>query len=80
MEDYIFGIKLKVSQLLGGQSVTYIPLNHEDLYEVVEEIMGMHPKDMDAVQMQTPDPKRIDVTMCSLDAWKKNNIDAQIGQ
>ena len=73
--DIVFGVKLVVQR---GQK-TYVPPNILDMYEVLEEIIAIDPKDIVTVQQYGPDPTRIDITMASEAAWKAYDIEAHLG-
>lgn len=69
MADRVFGLELVTSQ---GQN--YTPLNYVDLYEVLENLLRVQPEDLGTIQMQSPDPKRIDITTKSLEVWARKDI------
>ena len=73
MADRVFGLELVTSQ---GQD--YTPLNYVDLYEVLENLLRVQPEDLGTIQMQSPDPKRIDITTKSLEVWNRKDIFKQL--
>ena len=70
MIDQIFGIEQVVR---GGQQ--YTPLNESDVYHVLETILGLEPEeDVDVIQMQSPNPRRIDVCTKGLYVWTEKDL------
>ena len=79
MAERIFGIELVTLQRQPGvDRIPYIPIKIEDVYEVVEEIMNINPKDLESLQMQGPNPKRVDIKMSSINAFNRCNVDSHI--
>ena len=69
LSDRIFGVEL-VTQ--GGRE--FSPLKYEEIYEVVEGLMQLHPQELEDVQIQSPDPKRVDITVGTGDVWDRRGI------
>ena len=69
LSDRIFGVELVTQR---GRE--FSPLKYEELYEVVEGWMQLHPEELDDVQIQSPDPKRVDITVGTGDVWDRRGI------
>ena len=69
LSDRIFGVELVTQRGRDFSSPKY-----EELYEVVEGLMQLHPEELDDVQIQSPDPKRVDVTVGTGDVWDRRRI------
>ena len=65
----VFGVELVTRR--GWRSS---PLTLDDVYEVIESLIQIDVYDLEVIQMHGPDPNRVDVTMASMDAWHRNNI------
>ena len=69
IKERILGVELIIPR---GQKVS--PLNFSDIYEVAEKLIKLAPDELDAIQMQGPDPNRVDLTTASLDVWTRLDI------
>ena len=71
------------NQIFGLQNVGIIndtPLMIEDVHQMIEEIMEIHPRDIKTVQQYGPDPKRTDIKMISDSKFNEYQIDRYVGQ
>ena len=73
MAEKVFGIEQEIAS--GGE---FKALEHADVYEVLESILGLQPQDLDAIQMHGPNPRRVDVCTKSLEVWQRKGIDQHI--
>ena len=69
LSDRIFGVELVTQR---GRE--FSPLKYEELYEVVEGWVQLHPEELDDVEFQSPDPKRVDITVGTGDVWDRRDI------
>ena len=58
----------------------YNPLNFDDMYEVLENVLRLQPEDLETIQMHSPNPRRVDVTTKSLDVWNRKILYAFLEQ
>ena len=71
MGDRTFGILQKAS----GDTR---PLNHHDVYEVTERILGLVASDIQKIQLHGPHRRRVYVKLYSRDIWYGRGIDRHI--
>ena len=69
MAECVLGVELQTNM---GQDVS--PLNFEDMYEVMEVLCKFEPEDIVTLQMQSPDPKRVDINTVNEDVWYKRYL------
>ena len=61
-------------ELVTQRGQTTRPLNYDDIYEVIESIIKLAPEELESIQMQGPDPNRVDITTATLEVWNRRNI------
>ena len=69
MAENVIGVE---QQTRRGQDVS--PLNFEDMYEVIEDLLQLHHEEVDKLQMQGPDPKRVDIVTISESVWNNKDL------
>ena len=75
MADTVFGIELETVR-----GVPYKPLDYNDVYEVLEKFLHLHPDDLEALQMHGPNPRRVDVSTRSIGIWSTRDLFTQINK
>ena len=69
MAENVIGVELQTRR---GQDVS--PLNFDDIYEVIEDLLQLHHEDIDTLQMHGPDPKRVDLVTISESVWNNKDL------
>ena len=71
--DLIFGIELISPRSQPGEPP--IRLGESDIYEVLETKLGLKPEeDVSVIQMLSPHPRRVDVTLKCLAVWSDREL------
>ena len=68
--DLIFGI-----ELLGVRGPQLNKLGENDIYEVLETLMGLVPEeDIAVIQMISPNPRRVDISTKCQEVWRDRDL------
>ena len=68
--DQVFGI-----ELIGPRGPNTVKLGENDIYHILEDIMGLVPEeDVEVIQMQSPHIRRIDVATTCLAVWRERDL------
>ena len=69
MKEDIFGIEPVI------HSGDFVPLKYEDIYKVIETVMGLDPAvDLEGIQIHGPNPRRVDVLTKTNAVWYDKNL------
>ena len=70
VRDNIFGI-----EPVAHRDEDYKHLTHEEIYEVIEDLMELKPADdLAGIQFHGPNPRRVDVAAKCLAVWEDKDL------